>query len=806
MSRLTQFLVAASVAALCVSGLSFDALARPGDGAKVRTYTVQPGDSIWSIAEEFYGSGEKYRLVYQYNKFIGSPPYILKPGQVLTLPVGAISPEARVDWTKRQVKAKPPRSLDWLNANNQMNLWKLYQVSTGDSSAVHIVFEDASDIQLGEEALLVIYGGTSKTARKKEFEKTQVLLKQGTMRGGLAALDDPPTETATPNPKTPGPLKNARSMVVETLSGVVELFSRSTQIETSADAAIVSVHDGEATVKASGSTVKVKRGFGTVVKKGKKPEEPTPLPPPPEWEVAGDGKAVAIVPEGGRASFEASWRAVKGAAVYRIQLSSDEDFKQVAVDAQIPAANTRFVMQRIPAGTFYARVSARDGRGLEGQPTSALRLDVVGLDSSRPFAARPDETYEVVGLTRLGLGTAAEDLEWSLDDGAFLAGPEPLRVATPGTHRLRVHRAGETVESVFSFDLIGVRGSFEVPDAATADPHAETGTTYFRLVDERGRPTALPELRVTAGKTILQPKAVGPGRWKVTYPLDDGSASGFVRLKAHWADLVLAEVALATGKGEPVGPYAYRWKDAPIAIPWRGLRASTRMPGLTPIDRVGLQLGGFASASGDVLSASVTGELGLLGGDLGLDAALTFFQAPLDRDPPRANEFGDLSLGVRYPLVSTPKAGIGLSVRGRVVPGARPEDPVGGALEPSFLADWHPADSLTLTTRQAVNIAGLGSVFPTEVDWAADYHLAWRPVPLLALHGRLSTALPLSAKDAETATEGISLGAGFGAQLHLDRIRLGFEFGLGLNATGQRRYGDFMGVFSFELGLGTPAP
>ena len=69
--------------------------------AKSRTYIVQPGDSIWSIAEEFYGSGDKYHLIYKHNAFIGLPPFILKPGQVLTLPEGELVPEAQVAWMQK---------------------------------------------------------------------------------------------------------------------------------------------------------------------------------------------------------------------------------------------------------------------------------------------------------------------------------------------------------------------------------------------------------------------------------------------------------------------------------------------------------------------------------------------------------------------------------------------------------------------------------------------------------------------------------------------------------------------------------
>jgi len=55
--------------------------------AQARTYTVKPGDSLWKIAQEYYGNGA------QYPKIIAGNPGRLKdektvihPGDVLTIP------------------------------------------------------------------------------------------------------------------------------------------------------------------------------------------------------------------------------------------------------------------------------------------------------------------------------------------------------------------------------------------------------------------------------------------------------------------------------------------------------------------------------------------------------------------------------------------------------------------------------------------------------------------------------------------------------------------------------------------------
>lgn len=56
------------------------------DAAPVTSYTVQPGDSLWKIAEAHYGNGTKYQAIFEANRDILDNPDLIKPGQVLKLP------------------------------------------------------------------------------------------------------------------------------------------------------------------------------------------------------------------------------------------------------------------------------------------------------------------------------------------------------------------------------------------------------------------------------------------------------------------------------------------------------------------------------------------------------------------------------------------------------------------------------------------------------------------------------------------------------------------------------------------------
>jgi nucleoid-associated protein YgaU len=61
-----------------------EAAAEPEPEPAVRTYTVESGDSLWAIAERFYGDGSKYQVIADAS---GIPnPDLIQPGQVLTIP------------------------------------------------------------------------------------------------------------------------------------------------------------------------------------------------------------------------------------------------------------------------------------------------------------------------------------------------------------------------------------------------------------------------------------------------------------------------------------------------------------------------------------------------------------------------------------------------------------------------------------------------------------------------------------------------------------------------------------------------
>src|SRR6202161_255255 len=64
-----------------------DAVVKPATPA-ARSYTVQPGDTLYGIAQRYWGNGKYWPALYQANRSKISDPNLIYAGQVVTIPSG----------------------------------------------------------------------------------------------------------------------------------------------------------------------------------------------------------------------------------------------------------------------------------------------------------------------------------------------------------------------------------------------------------------------------------------------------------------------------------------------------------------------------------------------------------------------------------------------------------------------------------------------------------------------------------------------------------------------------------------------
>ncbi len=761
---------------LALSLLCVPSSARADKG--FRTYVVQPGDSCWSIAERVFGKGTAYKVIHQHNP-LGPMPHVLTPGQKLRLPGKRDPYEARLDWLRRSVEAKSPRAATWSPARNDMGLWKLHKVSTGPDSSAGIRFEDDSHLGLKENALLVIYG-TARRSRLSRRARAGVVLERGTLRGGLDALDAA-SSTPTARPTKPPPLK------IKTPSADVALTATDAQVEVDeAKTSVVSVFEGRARVAAQGRTVTVPEDHGSVVEHKKKPSKPKRLPRPPRW-VEGVADTVVLVPRGGLGRFEARWKRVRGARRYRVEWAKDRRFRQPIVEAEVGAGILRFEARDLKPGTYYARAAAIDARRLQSRSSKVITVEVLPVDSSRALAPGSSGVLEAVGLLRLDVPDSQRGaVEIDVDGGGFRPAA-PIRLSTPGEHILKSRHVGGTAISTLKVRLLGVIADVAAPKRATA---GESVDVSVAVRDERGRPAAVPGLRLVAAGAEVPLEAGADGRHHGRFDVPGDVTS--LHLQAAWAggafERITVEVDPVETSPAPPAAVGYEWPIAPAAFAWSG-GAGAHARGARPSPRAGLFVGVNEDDGARVISG-LEGELGL--GPVAVDLRFSWLSVDPDADPIAANDLGGLNLGLRGFFEVGPidlAAGLSVDVPVAVGDGST-------AFEPG-LQLGAPVGPMNVLTNQFVPIEIDGSDV-LSVGWAATWGVTWN-ASFVDVALEVDSYVPIFEASDESSA---ALAIGGAVYAHLGRIRLGLRGSGGLNEAGRQRYGRYSAVLAADLGLG----
>jgi hypothetical protein len=328
-------------------------------------YRVQPGDSCASIARRLYGSSRDYERIHELNPDLGPPPHRLEPGTVLILPRPPDDgPDARVTGAQNVVRARPPGGR-FAPASVGDELSRGAQVETGARSSAELTFRDRSTVQMREETLVIIYGGSGSLAQRR----STATLERGALRSRLAELTG--------------------RFSVDTPSGTARVVGGDAIVAVDDDGSSrLANHEGRpATVTAGNVSVRVPAGSGTRVRRGERPAPPRPLPAAPRWRVDQPGRFVGLTGRGG--TIGGAFEPVEGAVAYRVEVARRPDGTDVAAAVEITAPTTEFAIHRMPAGVYYVSIATIDEWLLEGLPSPRRAVQVLEARVIPPGGGEP---------------------------------------------------------------------------------------------------------------------------------------------------------------------------------------------------------------------------------------------------------------------------------------------------------------------------------------------------------------------------------------------------------------------------------
>ncbi|GEM_PF-4555807 len=341
-------------------GIPFSAFAE-----KTFTYVVpKKGETCDKIAKKVYGDVSRIDLLHKYNDldeecWLGKKQK-LPAGLKLILPD---PPSAgTLTGSTGKVNSKPP-TLRWKKAKIGQDLFRAWQVNTFERSQAEVTFRDTSLIKMRENTLIVIYGASKKKARTRP---TRARLEKGTLR---TAFDS----------------NAGGGMIVETPSSNSEVKSKSTLVSVEEDGTTRVANHGRGEIlvrsnkkskkkrKKKRKAVKVKKGMGTKIEKGKEPEPPRKLPDSPAWKTT---PTIFLSYDKKPTTIFAEWNPVPQAKEYYVEVSRDNRGVEVLQTIVVPKNITRLEVQNLPAGDYFASVSTIDDDQFESLPMGPKKLRV----------------------------------------------------------------------------------------------------------------------------------------------------------------------------------------------------------------------------------------------------------------------------------------------------------------------------------------------------------------------------------------------------------------------------------------------
>ena len=365
----------------------------------LQTLVVQPGDTLWGLAQKFLKDPKRWPEILKYNELPTDDPTVALPGMILRVPVVLIKEalrSAQMVGLDGEVLYRKKETPEWQGAAVGLELFPADSVRTMRLAEAHLRFGTGESLDIRENSLVIL-------APPRLDADAQILKGQVSARRSKIM-----TASARVTPK--GADTEYTTRVLDDLRTLVQVYA------------------GAASVEAQGKAVDVRAGFGSEVKLDQAPSLPTELPKLPEFSahpgrsgasaVVRDGKFSLEMPEAGVVRREAGRASVEEAARYtgiHLQAARDAQFRDLALDRVIGFRETFDFTQELRAGRYWWRIALVDPLGFESRYTTPEPLDLAQSPPALELT-RPADGEKLTGPA----ATATLLVEGAADPDAFV--------------------------------------------------------------------------------------------------------------------------------------------------------------------------------------------------------------------------------------------------------------------------------------------------------------------------------------------------------------------------------------------------
>lgn len=318
-------------------------------------YRVRAGDTLYDLAQRYLVRPSAAGQVQRLNR-VGNPRR-LPVGRVLTVPADLLRTEPVA---ARLVAYSGPVSVRGTDAGplrQEMPVREGFELSTGANAFLTFELPDGSRVTLPSQSRV-------RLARLRRVLLTGAVQRDIRLDTGRAS------STVSPLPTPDSRFRILTPVAVSAVRGT-EFRVRHDETEGRSTVEVIEGRVGEALLDRPDETP-VTAGFGASAAQ-RSVSPPTPLLPAPNL-----SGALRLQDE---PTVTFALRPASGAVAYRGQVGRDAGF--IDLISEVESAAPQLAFDAIPNGTFFLRLTAIDGSGLEGLPATFAferRLNALDLD------------------------------------------------------------------------------------------------------------------------------------------------------------------------------------------------------------------------------------------------------------------------------------------------------------------------------------------------------------------------------------------------------------------------------------------